>query len=70
MVELDTELREYLGLPRLEVQAVWYGEDLVIVYNRPQDEHLDYTQLISKTITKLHDLGVKLPQSVTSMREK
>jgi len=70
MVELDTELRGYLGVLRLEVQAVWYGEDLVIVYNRPQDEHLDYTQLISKTITKLHDLGVKLPQSVTSMREK
>jgi hypothetical protein len=59
-----------LGVPRLEVQAVWYGEDLVIVYNRPQDEHLDYTQLISKTITKLHDLGVKLPQSVTFYARK
>ncbi len=70
MLELEVELTDYLAISGLEVQVAWYGEDLVIVYNRPQDEHLNYPELIKKTITKLHSLKVKTPQTITFYSRK
>jgi len=48
MADLDVELAEYLDILGLQVQAVWQEEDLVVVFNRLEDEHLDYPQLIKK----------------------
>jgi transposase len=52
MADLDVELAEYLDILGLQVQAVWQEEDLVVVFNRPKDEHLDYPQL-RETIRKV-----------------
>jgi hypothetical protein len=64
MADLDVELAEYLDILGLQVQAVWQEEDLVVVFNRLEDEHLDYPQLIKKTISKLHQLKVRPPKSI------
>lgn len=70
MAELEIELARHLDVSDLEIQVAWYDEDLVIVYNRPQDEHLNYPDLIRKTITKLHSLKVKPPKTVTFYSRK
>jgi len=70
MAELEIELARHLDVSDLEIQVAWYDEDLVIVYNRPQDEHLNYPDLIKKTITKLHSLKVKPPKTVTFYSRK
>ena len=70
MAELEIELARHLDISDLEIQVAWYDEDLVIVYNRPQDEHLNYPDLIKKTITKLHSLKVKPPKTVTFYSRK
>ncbi|MFN3361414.1 MAG: hypothetical protein ACK421_08325 [Pseudanabaenaceae cyanobacterium] len=63
-MEIAAKLEDFLGIPGLQIQVVWQEKDLVVVFNRPDVDHLEYTQLTKRVIQALQDLRVPPPQQV------
>ncbi len=63
--EIADSLEQRLGIPGLQVQAQWQENDLVVVFNRPETEHLDYSNLTKKTVQILRSLEVPPPGQIT-----
>ncbi len=63
-VELSAKLEEHLAVPNLVVQTVKGEEWLVVVFNRPEQEHLNYKELAKRTISKLQSLRIPPPKQI------
>ncbi len=64
-LEIANSLEERFGIPGLQVQVQGLENDLVVVFNRPGTEHLDYNNLTKKTVQILRSLEVPPPGQIT-----
>lgn len=63
--EIEEKIEQCLDIPLLKIQVDWQDEDLVIVFNRPSSEHLNYKEITKKTIDKLRSLKLPPPKQIT-----
>lgn len=61
-MEIAAKLEKFFGISGLQIQVVWQDDDLVVVFNRPAADHLEYNQMTKQTVKLLQDLKVPAPQ--------